>query len=69
MTECKGGRGKDKVVNTVLVLAGMYHTGMYTGIETSTFYTGLNTAYTGQFRAISAGTRRIGRYIIFFFNF
>ena len=31
-----------KVVNTVP--AGMYHTGMYTGIETSTFRTGLNTS-------------------------
>ena len=32
-----------KVVNTVLISAGMYRTSMYTSIKTSTFYTGLNT--------------------------
>ena len=61
-------RGKSKEVNTVpvpAVSAGMYRTGMYTGIETSTFHTGLNTGRTGhtdQFRAIPAGTGRTGRY-------
>ena len=48
-----------KVVNTAPVLvvpAGMYHTGMYTGIKTSMFPTSLNTSYTGQFRAIPVGT-------------
>ena len=34
-------------------------TSMYTGIETSTFCTGLNT---GQFWAIPAGTERTGWY-------
>ena len=55
MTEGKGGRGKDKVVNTVPVPTNMYHT----SIETSTFCTGLNTGrigHTGQFRAIPIGT-------------
>ena len=48
-----------KVVITVP--AGMYRIGMYTGIETSTFRTGLNTGrtdHTGQFRAIPAGTEK-----------
>ena len=31
-----------KVVDTVLVSAGMYRTSTYTGIETQTFRTGLN---------------------------
>ncbi|KAK9990270.1 hypothetical protein SO802_025255 [Lithocarpus litseifolius] len=38
--------------------AGMYRTGKYTVIKTSTFRTSLNT---GQFRAIPAGTGRTGR--------
>ena len=39
----------------------MYRTSMYTGIETSTFRTGLNTNHIGQFRAIPgvpAGTEK-----------
>ena len=36
----------------------MYCTGMYTGIETSTFRTSLNTIRTGQFRAIPIGTEK-----------
>ena len=43
-----------KVVNTVPVPADMYRTGMYIGIETSTFRTSLNTgrtSHTSQFRA------------------
>ena len=50
----------------------MYCTGMYTGIETSTFRTGLNTGRIGhvpaipdkfgQYRPISAGTGRTGQY-------
>ena len=43
-----------KVVNTVPVLAGMYCTRMYTDIETSTFYTSLNTGRTGHVLAILA---------------
>ena len=53
-----------KVVNTVpipAVPAGMYRTGMYTNIKTSTFRTGLNT---GQFWAIPAGTEK--RFFFFF---
>ena len=56
---------KKKVVNTVPVPAGMY-----SGIETSMFRTGLitgRTGHLGQFRAIPAGTGRTGWYIIFFF--
>ena len=37
---------------------GTNRTDMYTGIETSTFHTSLNTGHTGQFRAILACTRR-----------
>ena len=69
-----------KVINTVpilAVLAGMYCTGMYTGIETSMFCIGLNTDRTGQFWAIPAGTKRTGRYkkkvllllLLFFLSF
>ena len=36
------------------VPANMYCTGMYTGIETSTFRTGLNTGCTGHVPAIPA---------------
>ena len=60
----------DKVVNTVP--AGMYRTGMYTGIETSTFRTGLNTgrighvpANFGQYRPIPANTEKV--FFFFFF--
>ena len=35
-------------VDTVPVLAGMYHTGTYAGIETLTFRTSLNTSRTGH---------------------
>ena len=35
-------------VDTVPVLAGMYHTGTYIGIETLTFRTSLNTGRTGH---------------------
>ena len=34
-----------KVVDTILVPAGMYHTSTYTGIKTPTFRTGLNTGH------------------------
>ena len=47
-----------KVVDTVLIPAGMYRIVMYTDIEMSTFRTGLNTDRTGhtdQFQAIPAG--------------
>ena len=59
-----------KEVNTVPipVPVGMYRTDMYTGIETPTFRTGLNTdhtGHTGQFRAILAGTKKS----FFFFEF
>ena len=49
----------DKVVNTVP--AGMYRTGMYTGIETSTFRTGLNTGRTGHVPANFGQYRPIDR--------
>ena len=57
------------VVDTVSVraiLAGMYRTGTYTGIEMPTFSTGLNTGHTGyvlttgQFRAIPTSIGHIG---------
>ena len=57
-----------KIVDTLSVpaiSAGMYCIGVYTGIETLTFYIGLNigrTGYTGQFYAIPAGMRNIGQY-------
>ena len=44
-------------VPVLVVLAGMYRTSTYTGIETSTFRTGLNTGCTDQFRAIPAGIK------------
>ena len=53
-----------KVINIVpvpAVPAGMYRTGMYIGIKTSIFRTGLNTDHIDQFRAILAGTERTGR--------
>ena len=64
-----------KVVNTVpvpAVLAGMYCTGMHTGIKTSTFRTGLNTGHTShtdQFRAIPVGTGHTSKYREKFFFF
>ena len=61
-----------KVVNIVpvpTIPAGMYRTGMYIGIETSIFRTGLNTDHTDQFQAILASTEHTGRYINFFLIF
>ena len=55
----------DKVVNTVP--AGMYHTGMYTGIETSTFRTGLNTSRTGHVLVNFGQYRPIQKKFFFFF--
>ena len=64
-----------KVVNTVLVPAGMYRTSMYTSIETSIFHTGLNTGHskvintvpvpagiycTGMYTSIKTSTFRTG---------
>ena len=51
---------KSKVVDTVP--ASMYRTGMYTGIEMTTFCTSLNTGRTGQFQAIPISTRHTDRY-------
>ena len=48
----------------------MYRIGMYTGIETSTFRTDLNTGrigHTGQFRVIPAGTEKSFFYLFNFF--
>ena len=61
-----------KEVNTVPipVPVGMYRTDMYTGIETPTFRTGLNTdrtSHTGQFQAILAGTKKSFFFFFFFF--
>ena len=50
----------------------MYRTDMYTGIETPTFRTGLNTdrtGHTGQFRVIPVGTRHTNQYRKKFFFF
>ena len=64
-----------KVVNTVpvpAVLAGMYRTGMYTSIETSTFHTGLNTSRTGHighFRAIPGVLVGTEKSFFFFLSF
>jgi len=41
----KNNVDKIKVVDTVLVPAGMYNIGMFTNIEISTFRTGLNTGH------------------------
>ena len=68
----ENARVEPKVVNTVLVPAGMYRISMYIGIETSTFRIGLNTnrtSHTGQFRAIPADIGRTGRYRKKFFFF
>ena len=49
----------------------MYRTGMYTGIEISTFRTSLNTSRTGhigQFQAIPAGIEK-SYFILFLFIF
>ena len=53
-----------KVVNTVLVLAGIYCTSMYTRIKTSTFHTGLNTGCSKVVNTIPvlAGMYHIGMY-------
>ena len=51
-----------KVVDTVPILANMYRTVTYTGIETPTFRTGLNTSYTGQYR-------KKAFFFFFFFSF
>ena len=54
------------MVNTVLVLAVL--AGMYrTGIETSTFRTGLNTGHIGQFRVILGVPAGIEKSFFFFF--
>ena len=42
------------IVDTVPVPAGMYRTDTYTGIETPTFRTGLNTSRIGHISAILA---------------
>ena len=55
----------DKVVNTVP--AGMYRIGMYTGIETSLFRTGLNTGRTGHVPANFGQYRPIQKKFFFFF--
>ena len=47
-----------KIVNTIPA-------GMYTGIETSTFCTGLNTGRIGQFREILTGTEKSFIYLFF----
>ena len=50
----------------------MYRTGTYTGIETITFRTGLNTGrigHTNQFQALLAGTGRTNLYRIKLFFF
>ena len=61
------------IVNTVL--AGMYCTDMYTGIETLTFHTDLNTGHVwvipanfGQYRlvpSVPAGIEKVLFYFIF----
>ena len=55
-----------KVVDTVPAPVGMYRTGTYTGIETLTFRTGLNT---GRYRAYWPISSNIDQYRIFFFFF
>ena len=53
-----------KVVNTVLVLTGIYCTSMYTSIKTSTFHIGLNTGRSKVVNTVPvlAGMYRIGMY-------
>ena len=53
-----------KVVNTVLVLTGIYCTSMYTRIKTSTFHTGLNTGRSMVVNTVPvlAGMYCIGMY-------
>ena len=61
-----------KVVDTVLVPAGMYRIGTYTSIKTPTFRTSLNTdriGHTGQFQAISTNTKKKKKKKAFFFFF
>ena len=43
----KNNVDKIKVVDTVLVPAGMYNIGMFTNIKMPMFRTGLNTGHTG----------------------
>ena len=59
------------IVNTVP--AGMYCTGMYTGIETSTFHTGLNTGHVwtipgnfGQYRLVPSVLASIEKSLFYF---
>ena len=59
--------GNSKVIDTIPVPACMYHTSMYTCIEMLTFITNLNIGYTGQFRAILAGTQKKKKKILFGF--
>ena len=67
--------GDSKVVDTIPVPVGMYRTGTYTGIETPTIRTDLNTSrtdHTGQFQALPFGTGRTDQYRkkpFFFFCF
>ena len=62
------------MVDTVLVLAGMYRTGTYTDIEMPAFYMSLNTGHVptiaadfGHYLPISGVPAGTGKNLFFFF--